>query len=79
SGELFDSTQFRGVQLASDDRMLPDSERGFAPVVRGVANSNAKVRISQNGLTIYETTVAPGAFEIDDLYPTGYGGDLIVQ
>ncbi|KML46882.1 fimbrial protein [Burkholderia cepacia] len=79
SGELFDSTQFRGVQLASDDRMLPDSVRGFAPVVRGVANSNAKVKISQNGLTIYETTVAPGAFEIDDLYPTGYGGDLIVQ
>ena len=79
SGELFDSTQFRGVQLASDDRMLPDSVRGFAPVVRGVANSNAKVKISQNGMTIYETTVAPGAFEIDDLYPTGYGGDLIVQ
>ncbi|MGU7785168.1 fimbria/pilus outer membrane usher protein [Burkholderia sp. PU8-34] len=79
SGELFDSTQFRGVQIASDDRMLPDSVRGFAPVVRGVANSNAKVTIRQNGLTIYETTVAPGAFEIDDLYPTGYGGDLIVQ
>ncbi|NHV26696.1 fimbrial biogenesis outer membrane usher protein [Burkholderia sp. D-99] len=79
SGELFDSTQFRGVQLASDDRMLPDSVRGFAPVVRGVANTNARVTIRQNGLTIYETTVAPGAFEIDDLYPTGYGGDLIVQ
>ena len=79
TGDLFDSTQFRGVQLASDDRMLPDSVRGFAPVVRGVANSNAKVTIRQNGLTIYETTVAPGAFEIDDLYPTGYGGDLNVQ
>ncbi|WP_176114469.1 fimbria/pilus outer membrane usher protein [Burkholderia cepacia] len=79
SGELFDSTQFRGVRLASDDRMLPDSLRGYAPVVRGVANTNAKVTIRQNGVTLYETTVAPGAFEIDDLYPTGYGGDLNVS
>lgn len=79
SGELFDATQFRGVQLATDDRMLPDSLRGYAPTVRGIANSNAKVTIRQNGVTIYETTVAPGAFEIDDLYPTGYGGDLNVS
>jgi len=79
SGELFDSTQFRGVRLSSDDRMLPDSLRGYAPVVRGVANTNAKVTIRQNGVTLYETTVAPGSFEIDDLYPTGYGGDLNVS
>ncbi|MBM2770322.1 fimbria/pilus outer membrane usher protein [Burkholderia anthina] len=79
SGELFDSTQFRGVRLATDDRMLPDSLRGYAPVVRGIANSNATVRVRQNGTTIYETTVAPGNFEIDDLYPTGYGGDLDVS
>ncbi|WP_193100300.1 fimbria/pilus outer membrane usher protein [Burkholderia sp. Z1] len=78
TGELFDSTQFRGVRLSTDDRMLPDSLRGYAPVVRGIANSNAKVTIRQNGVTIYETTVAPGNFEIDDLYPTGYGGDLHV-
>ncbi|HFT8006663.1 TPA: fimbria/pilus outer membrane usher protein [Burkholderia cenocepacia] len=79
SGELFDSTQFRGVRLSTDDRMLPDSLRGYAPIVRGVANSNAKVTIRQNGMTIYETTVSPGAFEIRDLYPTGYGGDLQVS
>ncbi|VWC53651.1 fimbria/pilus outer membrane usher protein [Burkholderia lata] len=78
SGELFDSTSFRGVRLATDDRMLPDSLRGYAPVVRGVANSNATVTITQNGNVLYETTVAPGAFEISDLYPTGYGGDLRV-
>ncbi|WP_396332598.1 fimbria/pilus outer membrane usher protein [Burkholderia anthina] len=79
SGELFDSAQFRGVRLSTDDRMLPDSLRGYAPVVRGIANSNAKVTIRQNDVTIYETTVAPGNFEIDDLYPTGYGGDLQVS
>ena len=79
TGELFDSVAFRGARLASDDRMLPDSLRGYAPTVRGVANSNARVTIRQNGATIYETVVAPGAFEINDLYATGYGGDLKVD
>ncbi|WP_043216994.1 fimbria/pilus outer membrane usher protein [Burkholderia gladioli] len=77
-GELFDSSAFRGVRVATDDRMLPESQRGYAPVVRGVASTNAKVTISQNGVKLYETTVAPGGFQIDDLYPTGYGGDLKV-
>lgn len=76
---IFDSFAFRGVQLASDDNMLPDSQRGFSPVVRGVAESNAEVSISQNGYDIYRTTVAPGAFEISDLNPMYNGGDLDVK
>jgi outer membrane usher protein len=79
AGDLMDSTSFRGIRLNSDDRMLPDSQRGYAPVVRGVANTNARVTITQNGIKLYETTVAPGAFVINDLYPTGYGGDLQVS
>ncbi len=78
SGEIFDSVAFRGVQLATDDRMLPDSQRGYAPVVRGTAQSNARVTIRQNSQVIYETNVPPGPFEINDLYPTGYGGNLEV-
>jgi outer membrane usher protein len=58
--------------------MLPQSLRGYAPVVRGVADSNAKVSVTQNGVQIYQTTVAPGPFVIRDLYPAGYGGDLVV-
>jgi outer membrane usher protein len=79
TGDLFNSTAFRGVRVATDDRMLPDSMRGYAPTVYGVASSNAKVTIRQNNVIVYETTVAPGAFEIDDLYATGYGGDLEVS
>lgn len=78
SGQYFDSLSFRGVQLASDDRMLPASQQGFAPVVRGVARTNALVQVSQRGVLLNKTTVAPGAFAIDDLYPTGYGGELDV-
>lgn len=78
SGDVFDSVQFTGVQLASDDNMLPNSQRGFAPTIRGIANTNAEVTIRQNGFTIYQSYVAPGAFEINDLYPSSYSGDLEV-
>lgn len=76
--DVFNSLGFRGGQLASDDNMLADSMRGFAPTVRGIANSNAKVTIKQNGYVIYQTYVSPGAFEISDLYPTSSSGDLTV-
>ncbi len=78
TGEIFDSVSFRGAQLATDDRMLPESMRGFAPVVRGVADTNARVTVRQNGQVLQETNVSPGPFEINDLYSTGYGGDLDV-
>jgi len=78
TGDVFDSVAFRGVQIATDDRMLPESLRGFAPVVRGTADSNALVTVRQNGLIIYETSVTPGPFEIRDLYATGSGGNLDV-
>ncbi|MCU6227090.1 fimbria/pilus outer membrane usher protein [Enterobacter cloacae] len=76
--DVFDSMPFRGVQLASDDDMLPDSLKGYAPVVRGIARTNAQVVIRQNGYQIYQSYVAPGAFEITDMYPTGGAGDLDV-
>lgn len=78
AAEVFDSIAFRGIQLASDDEMLPDSLRGYAPVVRGIARTNAQVTIRQNGYIIYQTYVSPGSFEIDDMFPTGGSGDLYV-
>lgn len=77
-GQLFDTLPFKGVELFSDERMLPQSQRGYAPEIRGVARTNARVSIRQNGTVIYETTVSPGAFLINDLYPSGYGGELDV-
>lgn len=79
SGELMEGFSLRGVKVASDDRMLPPSQRGYAPVIQGVASSNANVRILQNGSVIYQTTVPAGPFTISDLYPSGYSGDLIVE
>ncbi|WLI76567.1 fimbria/pilus outer membrane usher protein [Kosakonia sp. H02] len=77
-GQFFSSMGFRGLQLSSDSRMLPNSRRGYAPVVRGIAKTNAKVTIMQGNTTLYETTVAPGPFAIDSLFPTSFAGDLTV-
>ncbi|WP_337264094.1 MULTISPECIES: fimbria/pilus outer membrane usher protein [unclassified Serratia (in: enterobacteria)] len=78
AGQLFDTLPFSGIQLASDERMLPESLRGYAPDIRGIARTNARVTVRQGGQVLYETTVTPGEFLINDLYPTGYGGELDV-
>jgi outer membrane usher protein len=61
--DVFEGVPFRGAMLASDDDMLPESLRGYAPVVRGIARTNAQVIIRQNGYEIYQTYVAPGALK----------------
>ncbi|HID7510737.1 TPA: fimbria/pilus outer membrane usher protein [Enterobacter hormaechei] len=78
TGRLFDTLPFTGLSLFSDDQMLPQSRRGYAPEIRGIASSHARVTVRQGDSVIYETTVSPGEFVIDDLYPSGYGGDLLV-
>lgn len=77
-GDLLDAQQIRGMHLFSDDRMLPASQRGFAPLVRGVARGNARVAIRQGERLLREVVVPPGPFVIDDLYAASQGGDLQV-
>lgn len=67
NSDIFDSFRFTGVTLNTDDNMLPPNLRGYAPEVSGVAKSNAKVTISQQGRVLYETQVAPGPYRIQDL------------
>lgn len=78
SGRFLSGLSFKGLSLMTDERMRPDSMRGYAPVIRGIAQSNAKVSVEQNGREIYQLTVAPGPFEISDLYPTNFDGNLTV-
>lgn len=75
---IFDGFQFRGIQLNTDESMLPDSLQGYAPTVHGIAQTNAQVTIRQNGFVIYSTFVPPGPFTVDDLYPTSSSGNLEV-
>ena len=58
--------------------MLPDSQHGFAPVIHGIARGTAQVSVKQNGYDVYQTTVPPGPFTIDDINSAANGGDLQV-
>ncbi len=76
--EYFSPYRMRGVMLSTDPAMLPYSERLYRPTVRGVAASQATIKILQANNVIYQGSVAPGPFAIDDYSPVGYGGDLTV-
>ena len=65
--DLFDNFRFAGASLKSDDNMLPPNLRGYAPEITGVAKTNAKVTVKQQGRVLYETQVAAGPFRIQDL------------
>ncbi|MEI9599605.1 fimbria/pilus outer membrane usher protein [Moellerella wisconsensis] len=78
SDGIFDSVNFRGIKWVSDDEMYPESQRGFAPTIRGFAKTNALITVRQNNNIIYEKTVTPGEFVINDLYSSSGSGDLIV-
>lgn len=77
-GDAFDTLKIRGLRMYTDTRMYSSSVNNYAPLIRGVANSNAKVTVKQNGSTIYQTTVPPGPFTLTDVVPSGYGNDLDV-
>ncbi|CNI01027.1 outer membrane usher protein [Yersinia pekkanenii] len=64
---IFDSFRFSGASLATDDNMLPPNLRGYAPEIIGVARTNARVVISQQGRVLSDTLVAAGPFRIQNL------------
>ncbi|WOE30772.1 MULTISPECIES: fimbria/pilus outer membrane usher protein [unclassified Acinetobacter] len=78
SSDVFDSYNFRGIQISSDTAQLPAGLQNYAPIIRGIAYTNAVVDVRQNGYLIYSTNVAPGNFVIDDLYAANESGDLEV-
>ena len=45
-------------------------------MIHGIARGTAQVTIKQNGYDIYNSTVPPGPFTINDIYAAGNSGDL---
>jgi len=78
SGDSFDSVNLLGASLATDNMMYPDNMITYAPVINGVAETNALVTVYQNNNLIYQSSVAPGPFSLNNVYPSGTGNDLIV-
>lgn len=77
-GDVFRSLPIKGVQVASDMEMLPDTLQSYAPIIRGVAQTRARLEVRQNGYPIYSTYVSAGPYEIDDLSIGGGSGELEV-
>ncbi|HKS11416.1 MAG TPA: fimbria/pilus outer membrane usher protein [Pseudomonas sp.] len=75
-GEVFRSFAFAGARLASDQDMLADAQQHYAPVIRGVAQTRAKIEVLRNGYPIYSTYVAAGPYAIDDLSVGSGHGEL---
>ena len=75
-GDVFRSVPIRGVQIASDMSMLPDSQQHYAPTIRGVAQTRARLEIRQNGFPVYSTYVSAGPYEINDLTLASGSGEL---
>lgn len=76
--DIFDSFDFRGIQIATNDRMMPYYFREYGPVVRGIAEKQLRITISQNGNVIYSDVLPPGPYALDDLSVSGQSGELLV-
>lgn len=77
-GSIFDSIPFNGGKLASDESMVPYDQWGFAPTIRGIARTQARVEIQQNGYTVSNDLVPSGPFELTPPPVGGSGDDLKV-
>ncbi|EBD5742568.1 PefC/AfrB family outer membrane usher protein [Salmonella enterica] len=74
---LMNGFSFRGVQLNSNANMLSWLSRTYAPRLQGIATSNARVTIEQNGRVLESVVVPPGPFEISNLGSIS-SGDLVM-
>lgn len=77
--DFFNNFSFTGIKVETDRRMWPQSQQGYAPVVRGIAKTTAKVIVRQHGKNIFETVVAPGPFVISDIFHVASKGDLDIE
>ena len=78
SGDIFDTVPIRGIRLATNIQMLPNKDRSYAPIIEGIANTNAQVIIRQDGHIVYTINVAAGPFRLENLPSFGNYGDLEV-
>ena len=65
--DVFDSVGFTRRAAFLVRQHVPGQPAGYAPTVRGIARTPAKVVVRQNGYVIYQSYVQPGAFAITDL------------
>ncbi|EAB9082579.1 fimbrial biogenesis outer membrane usher protein [Salmonella enterica subsp. enterica serovar Muenchen] len=78
SGFFFNSIPFRGGKIWTDESMLPHDQWSWAPVIRGISRTQARVEVKQNGYLIANNIVPPGPFELTDIPASNSQGILDV-
>lgn len=74
---LINGFAFDGVSLVSDNQMTPWLSQSYAPVISGIARTEAVITVRQQGYIIYSQNVPPGPYALRNL--TGVAsGDLEV-
>ena len=76
---LFDANAYIGMTLATSNELLPDSDRGYSPSIRGIAESRSKLTVKQNNTIIYQTYVNQGPYNINNLNSVGTSGDYEIE
>lgn len=61
--DVFDGVPFRGGQLASDDEMLPESLRGYAPSIRGSPGAMPRSPSARTATPFIRPTSLPAALK----------------
>ena len=73
------SVPLMGLVIETEPLMRPEGERYYAPLIEQIANSHALVKVLQNGRVVYEKSVTPGPFTIDNLRGLNQQGDLTLE
>lgn len=72
------SFEFKGLTLKTDSSLRDWRDNIYAPVLKGVAQTTARVSVYQGDRLLSEETVSPGPFEISDYAPVGNGNIKLV-
>ncbi|PSV25358.1 fimbria/pilus outer membrane usher protein [Photobacterium kishitanii] len=74
---IFPNFPFYGASIHSDLGIESWTARGYAPVINGVLNSNARITIKQEGYILYSKVLPAGPYSLIDIDPIS-NGDLSV-
>lgn len=77
-GTLVSSFGYYGAALVSNRNMIPWQTRGYAPIVSGVANTNARITVKQGEHVLSSQIVPPGPFSLNDITPVGNGNITVI-
>ncbi len=78
SGTLLPSISYYGMALTSSRNMIPWQKRGYAPIISGVAHTNARITIKQGELVLSSQIVPPGAYALNNISPVGNGNITVI-